>query len=151
MPWKESSRMSSRLEFVMLASAPDVNMQALCQSFGVSRKTGYKWLDLYRKHGEAGLEDRSRRPHSSPRRSNDKLEAEVLACTRSTRAGAHASSKRCCLRRSGSLIRTRSLPYCAVMAGNWCRTSTRPIRQGNALNTTRRTACGRWTSKGIFP
>lgn len=79
MPWKESSRMSSRLEFVMLASAPDVNMQALCQSFGVSRKTGYKWLDLYRKHGEIGLEDRSRRPHTSPKRSDDKLEAAVLA------------------------------------------------------------------------
>ena len=79
MPWKESSRMSSRLEFVMLASAPDVNMQALCQSFGVSRKTGYKWLDLYRQHGEAGLEDRSRRPHISPKRSNDQLEAAVLA------------------------------------------------------------------------
>lgn len=79
MPWKESSRMSSRLEFVMLASAPDVNMQALCQSFGVSRKTGYKWLDLYRKHGEAGLEERSRRPHSSPKRCNDELEAAVLA------------------------------------------------------------------------
>lgn len=79
MPWKESSRMSSRLEFVMLASAPDVNMQALCQSFGVSRKTGYKWLDLYCKHGEAGLEERSRRPHSSPKRCNDELEAAVLA------------------------------------------------------------------------
>ena len=79
MPWKESSRMSSRLEFVLLALAADANMQALCQSFGVSRKTGYKWRDLYLKHGEQGLEDRSRRPLSSPKRSSDKLEAAVLA------------------------------------------------------------------------
>lgn len=78
MPWKESSRMSSRLEFALLAIAPDANMQALCQSFGVSRKTGYKWRDLYLKHGEAGLEDRSRRPLSSPNRSSDQLEAAVL-------------------------------------------------------------------------
>lgn len=78
MPWKESSRMSSRLEFVMLASAEEVNMQALCRSFGVSRKTGYKWLDLYRKRGAEGLEDRSRRPHSSPKRCSDQLEAVVL-------------------------------------------------------------------------
>jgi transposase InsO family protein len=71
--------MSSRLEFVMLASAPEVNMQALCRSFGISRKTGYKWLDVYRKDGAEGLEDRSRRPHSSPKRCNDDLEATVLA------------------------------------------------------------------------
>lgn len=71
--------MSSRLEFVMLASAPNVNMQALCQSFGVSRRTGYKWLNLYREHGQAGLEDRSRRPISSPNRCSAELEAAVLA------------------------------------------------------------------------
>lgn len=79
MPWKESSRMSSRLEFVMLASAPDVNMQALCQSFGISRKTGYKWREAYLQRGEDGLVDRSRRPLSSPKRCGDGLEAAVLA------------------------------------------------------------------------
>jgi hypothetical protein len=71
--------MSSRLEFVMLADAPDVNMRALCKSSGVNRKTGCKWPDLYRPDGEAGLEDRSRQPHSSPNRSDDQLEAAVLA------------------------------------------------------------------------
>ena len=71
--------MSSRLEFARLATAPDVNMQALCQSFGVSRKTGYKWRDLYLEFGAEGLEDRSRRPHSSPRRSTDELEKAVVA------------------------------------------------------------------------
>jgi len=79
MPWKESSRMSSRLEFAMLADAPGCNMTELCQSFGVSRKTGYKWLNLYRKHGQDGVKDRSRRPLSSPKRCNDELEAAVLA------------------------------------------------------------------------
>ncbi len=79
MPWKESSRMSSRVEFVMLADAPGSNMKTLCQSFGVSRKTGYKWLDLYRRHGEEGLKERSRRPLSSPKRCSDELEAAVLA------------------------------------------------------------------------
>jgi len=79
MPWKESSRMSSRLEFAMLADASDSNMTVLCQSFGVSRKTGYKWLDLYRKHGAEGLQERSRRPLSSPKRCGAELEAAVLA------------------------------------------------------------------------
>lgn len=79
MPWKESSRMSSRLEFVMLAEAPGSNMKVLCQSFGVSRKTGYKWLDLYQTHGTSGLQERSRRPLESPKRSSAELEAAVLA------------------------------------------------------------------------
>jgi transposase InsO family protein len=71
--------MSSRLEFVMLACQPDANMLALCRSFGVSRKTGYKWRDLYLAHGQDGLQDRSRRPHCSPKRSTPELEAAVLA------------------------------------------------------------------------
>lgn len=71
--------MSSRLEFVLLAIAPGANMQSLCRSFGVSRRTGYKWRDLYLQHGADGLQDRSRRPLSSPSRCNAELEAAVVA------------------------------------------------------------------------
>lgn len=71
--------MASRLEFVMLAGAPGANVSALCQSFGISRKTAYKWLALFAEQGKDGLHDRSRRPHSSPRRSGDALEAQVVA------------------------------------------------------------------------
>ena len=79
MPWKESSQMSSRLEFVMLAQAPGVNMRALCRSFGVSPKTGYKLLARFQEEGQAGLQDRPRRPLSSPFSSSKELEAQVLA------------------------------------------------------------------------
>lgn len=70
--------MSMRLEFVRLASAPGANVQAICAAYKVSRKTGYKWLKRFAEEGEAGLADRSRRPHSSPSRSSDELEASVL-------------------------------------------------------------------------
>ena len=36
--------MDLRLEFVMLARQPGANVAALCRRFGISRKTGYKWL-----------------------------------------------------------------------------------------------------------
>ena len=36
-------------------------------AFGVSKTTLYKWLRRYREDGVAGLEDRSSRPHTSPR------------------------------------------------------------------------------------
>jgi transposase InsO family protein len=44
------------------------SLAELCRRFGVSRKTGYKWIVRYREGGalEAALEDLSRRPHSSP-------------------------------------------------------------------------------------
>jgi transposase InsO family protein len=42
------------------------NMAQLCRGFGISRKTGYKWLARYLGEGDPGLGDRSRRPRSSP-------------------------------------------------------------------------------------
>jgi len=71
--------MTSRLEFVMLASAPGANISALCRAFGVSRKTAYKWLTLFKTYGKDGLEDRSRRPINSPNRSDAQLETQVVA------------------------------------------------------------------------
>jgi transposase len=52
----------------MRALAEGANISVLCRHYGISRKTGYKWLKRYREEGEAGLADRSRRPHRSPRK-----------------------------------------------------------------------------------
>ena len=70
--------MSTRLEFVLLAQHPDANIASLCCAFGISRKTGYKWLDRYRLKGKDGLQDQSRRPHASPAYSSAALETMVL-------------------------------------------------------------------------
>ena len=66
MPWRESSVVSERLEFVRLAVEGVIPMAELCRRFGISRQTGYVWLGRYRADGEAGLVDRSRRPWSHP-------------------------------------------------------------------------------------
>ena len=57
MGWKEGDRVPERREFVRLAEAEDANMAELCLRFGVSRKTGYKWLKRWESDGESGLED----------------------------------------------------------------------------------------------
>jgi hypothetical protein len=44
MPWKAVSIMSLRWEFVELANQSSVNFTQLCERFGISRDTGYKWL-----------------------------------------------------------------------------------------------------------
>jgi transposase InsO family protein len=79
MPWKEVTLMSTRREFVLLAQRPDANIAALCRGFGISRKTAYKWLERYGRHGDDGLADRSRRPINSPASTAARLEAAILA------------------------------------------------------------------------
>lgn len=78
MPWQEVTRMKLRSEFVQLAQVEGVNFSELCRRFGISRKTGYKWLQRYRQEGAEGLVDRSRRPHHSPKRSPAETEQRVL-------------------------------------------------------------------------
>jgi transposase InsO family protein len=79
MPWQETSTMSLRREFCALASREGANVSELCRRFGISRKTGYKWLARYRAEGAAGLEDRSRRPQRMPRLTDPAGTARVLA------------------------------------------------------------------------
>lgn len=79
MPWQEVSTMSLRQEFCALASGTDTNVSELCRRFGISRKTGYKWMTRYQAEGAAGLADRSRRPTTMPRLTDAAQTAQVLA------------------------------------------------------------------------
>src|SRR5262245_59633901 len=67
------------VEFVQLAEKREDSFAALCARFGISRKTGYKWLKRYRAQGHEGLRELSRRPKSSPRRTPDAIVNAVLA------------------------------------------------------------------------
>jgi transposase InsO family protein len=78
MPWKELTIVSLRIEFVHQALQKKTNISQLCRDFGISRKTGYKWLQRYLDEGEEGLKDRSRRPHTSPTRTAHEVEQKVL-------------------------------------------------------------------------
>ncbi len=77
MPWREVTPMSERSEFVGFVSHEDANMSALCRRYGISRKTGYKWLRRVRERGWEALTDRSRRPHRSPARTPPSVEALI--------------------------------------------------------------------------
>jgi len=78
MPWQQVTPMSEKKEFISLAVQEEANISRLCRYFQVSRKTAYKWLGRYRREGEAGLADRSRRPCSSPGQTPLVLEAAVV-------------------------------------------------------------------------
>ena len=42
MPWKETTNMSQRAEFIKQAEGEGVNFSALCRLYGISRKTAEK-------------------------------------------------------------------------------------------------------------
>ena len=66
MPWKETCVMDLRFEFVMRALREEKSFRDLCQEFGISAKTGYKWKARFLRDGMNGLGDLSRAPKHLP-------------------------------------------------------------------------------------
>ena len=67
MPWKVTEPMYERAKFVALLDEGLFSMSELCQRFGISRRTGYKWLARFEQDGLDSLRDQSRKPQSSPK------------------------------------------------------------------------------------
>ena len=80
MPWQEVSNVMLREEFVHLAEKAQNTIAELCRRFGISRKTGYKWINRLRESGAIqSLKDRSRKPLNSPTKTSVAVEKEILA------------------------------------------------------------------------
>jgi putative transposase len=62
MIWRETCAMEERMRFVDAVVENTESFAAVCRRFGVSRKTGYKWLARYEAEGVEGLKDQSRAP-----------------------------------------------------------------------------------------
>lgn len=56
-----------------------INVAEFCRQFGISRQTFYGWKRRYEADGLAGLEARSRAPHTSPNRARVEVEEAVVA------------------------------------------------------------------------
>jgi transposase InsO family protein len=54
--------MDERTQFIARVLAGEDAMTVLCREYGISRKTGYKWLGRYQQDGAAGLAERSHAP-----------------------------------------------------------------------------------------
>src|ERR1700691_4874999 len=76
--WRLRSAVELRREFVSLALQERSNVSDLCRRFGISRKTGYKWLRRGEAEG-ACLSDRSRRPNESPQRTAGAVEGKIVS------------------------------------------------------------------------
>ena len=82
MPWCETSPMEQRLEFVREYASELFTMSELAAQYGISRKTGYKWLERYAAAGLNGLRDQSRRPHESPQATDPELVETLIGLRR---------------------------------------------------------------------
>ena len=76
MPWETKTVMDQRALFVEEA-AESQNFSALCRQYGISRKTGYKWLQ--RAQAGENLDDYSRRPKHPASRTAPEIENKILA------------------------------------------------------------------------
>lgn len=78
MPWKEVTKMSERLNACRLAIEGKYSITKIANDFQVSRKTVYKWLEIYKLHGEEHLFDRPKRPKISPNKICESIENRII-------------------------------------------------------------------------
>ena len=62
MPWKQRTAVDERKAFVRAFERKELSFSALCRHFGISRPTGYKWLQRHTEGGDSNLADQSRAP-----------------------------------------------------------------------------------------
>ncbi|MGH2404140.1 MAG: helix-turn-helix domain-containing protein, partial [bacterium] len=74
--------MDQRTQFIADFLRDALSITELCALYGISRKTGYKWIDRYLRHGPAGLEERSRRPRRSPNQTADEIVHAIFEARR---------------------------------------------------------------------
>lgn len=78
MGWKVSDPMSERVQFIGLYKSGQRSMTGLCREFGISRKTGYKWIERFEEAGLEGLQDQSKAPHTMPWATAPEIQQQLL-------------------------------------------------------------------------
>lgn len=79
MPWENKTVEKLREEFVEAAKTTS-NFSSLCREFGITRKTGYKWLE--RADNGLPMSDESRAPHNTPHKTAQNIEDKILELRR---------------------------------------------------------------------
>lgn len=78
MAWSQTSLMNEKIQFIADYLRGTLGMTELCDHYGISRKTGYKWVDRYLNSGPQGLEDRDRAPNACPHKTPAELEQAII-------------------------------------------------------------------------
>src|SRR5438876_11628736 len=82
MAWTETDPMKERMHFVADWDRELYAVTELCARYGISRKTGHKWIARYVHAGVAGLAEQSRAPHRCPHRNAPAMAAALVGARR---------------------------------------------------------------------
>jgi len=75
----EQTRLTAwRFKVLQRAGEASRNVATTCRHFGISRKTFYKWKRRHQEQGAAGLCDRPRTPHRSPRATPREVVSKIV-------------------------------------------------------------------------
>src|SRR5258708_22746206 len=102
MPWRKSEPMEERIEFALKALRA-LNFRALCQEYGISAKTGYKWKERFLCEGLEGMREESRRPRSSPAQLPEEEVCEIVRLKLAHRTWGPRKIRELYLRRHGKV------------------------------------------------
>src|SRR5262245_55297187 len=82
MPWAQTSTMDHKRLFIADYHTRSFCVSELCERYGISRPTGYKWIGRFLEQGFPGLEELSRRPTSCPHRTSEGVVEPILELRR---------------------------------------------------------------------
>src|SRR5262245_59484521 len=82
MPWSQTTPMDQKTQFIADYLRESFCFTELCARYGVSRETGYRLVARYLEQGPAGLQERSRRPHTSPNQTAAQIVEAILEARR---------------------------------------------------------------------
>jgi transposase InsO family protein len=81
MPWKASTRVNLRREFLDRLAGGE-RMTDLCLEYGISRKTGHALANRHARWGETAFYEQSRAPHRSPQRTSEEVIERLVRARR---------------------------------------------------------------------
>jgi len=78
MPWNRTEPMCERVKFISDYLKEEESFSELCENFGISRKTGYKWVSRYEAGGVEALKELSRACKTHPNATSQKIVNYIL-------------------------------------------------------------------------
>jgi transposase InsO family protein len=78
MPWKVTTTMEQKVEFICEWLTQKYTITELCRAFGVSRPTAYKMITRYENSGIEGLKEKRKSPRNHPNKTKESVEKNIL-------------------------------------------------------------------------
>ena len=131
--------MEQRIEFGLKAMGAS-NFRALCQEYGISTKTGYKWKERFLREGMGGMVERSRRPHHHADQLGDEVVCEIVGLKLAHGSWGPRKIRELYRRRHGIVASESSFKRILERAGLVEKRRRRRAKEAGRLNSGRRAA-----------